>query len=114
MRCFRTLMPARGLSSFLFVKSGTPTRTRAPTHTYSALHTHLFTLKSLPREQTDVYPLSWCATAIRVGTPSPTPRGPHPPAPCAHLEPPPQHAQHTTPTPLSTLHRARGACSHAH
>ena len=46
---------ARARPSFFVVNLGTPTR--APTHTYSALHTHLFTLNSAENSRTQTSPV---------------------------------------------------------
>ena len=104
---------ARPLVYFFVVKPGT--HTRAPTLMYSTLHIHLFKLNSAEktRTRTPLPALRRYIVSVHSCTRPQQSRGPRPPA--RHLDPqgPSQHAQHTTPADV-TLHRARGACPHAH
>ena len=78
------MLPAR--PPFIVVKPGTPTR--ALTHTYSALHTHLFILNSAENRRTRTPPVH---SGDKVGYPAPNPGGgPRPPAPTPPA-PPSQH-----------------------
>ena len=83
------------------------THPRAPTHTYSALRTHLFTLDSAENRRTRTP--SRRAPATSVGTPPvPNPGAARPPA---------RRALHNTSSARRRRHsppRARDACPHAH
>ena len=82
------------------------THPRAPTHTYSALRTHLFTLDSAENRRTRTP--SRRAPATSVGNPPvPNPGGRARPRATSIRRGPFQHFQRTTPTPLST---ARPRC----
>ena len=84
--------------------------THALPHTYSALHTHLFTLNSTENRQTRTPPPGR-ASAISVGYPVPNPGGARP---GRHLDPPGGLTTYPAHDADATLHRAHGACPHAH
>ena len=91
------VLPARGLVLFV-VKPGTPTRS----HTYSARHTHLFTLSSAENRRTRT-PTVRSGDKCRV--PCPQPWGGAPPA--RYLRQPPHNTNPAHDADV-TLHRARG------
>ena len=108
MRCSRPLLPARGLSSFFVVKPGSHPYVLHPPH--PPVHTKLC------QEQTDAYPPRRAPATIAANPPVPNPGG------CARPRAtsirralhkgPSQHCQRTTPTPLSSVHRAPAMPAH--
>ena len=88
------------------------THPRAPTHTYSALRTHLFTLNSAENRRTRTPSRRAPATSVGNPPPSPTPAGP---APARYLDLP--RTLHNTSGARRRRHsppRARDACPHAY
>ena len=89
------------------------THPRAPTHTYSALRTHLFTLDSAENRRTRTP--SRRAPATSVGNPPPSPTPGAAPAPARYLDLP--RTLHNTSGARRRRHsppRARDACPHAY
>ena len=76
MRCMLPRAAARARPLVLFVVKRT--HPRAPTHTYSALRTHLFTLNSAENRRTRVPPPGALRRQVSVTPPVPNPGGPRP------------------------------------